>query len=87
MAWFYATGDQPQGPVSEADLDALVKAGAIRPETLVWREGMADWEPFRKVSPSSILPPIVAQPAAFDDQRRALHDHICDTRVVKKVCR
>jgi uncharacterized RDD family membrane protein YckC len=22
--------------------------------------------------------------AAFDDQKRALHDHICDTRVVHK---
>ncbi len=22
--------------------------------------------------------------AAFDDEKRALHDHICDTRVVRK---
>ena len=38
--WYYADGDVQKGPFS---LAVLVRQG-IRPETLVWREGMSDWK-------------------------------------------
>lgn len=48
--WYYAQGDQRKGPVEAGALKALVDAGVVQSETLVWREGMADWEPaFRHV--------------------------------------
>jgi hypothetical protein len=43
--FFYNLNGQQQGPVSEEQLRQMVATGAISPETLVWREGMADWQP------------------------------------------
>jgi uncharacterized RDD family membrane protein YckC len=48
MNWFYAENGQQRGPVTEADLQALLAAGKINSETLVWREGMAEWQPWRQ---------------------------------------
>jgi len=38
--------NQQRGPVSEEQLHELARAGKILPTTVVWREGMANWEPF-----------------------------------------
>jgi uncharacterized RDD family membrane protein YckC len=46
MQWYYAIKDQRQGPLAEAEFARLVADGTIRPETLVWREGMANWQPY-----------------------------------------
>ena len=48
MKWFYALAGQQQGPVDDAQLDALLAAGTITLETLVWREGLANWQPLRQ---------------------------------------
>src|SRR5262245_12606860 len=53
MNWFYALGGQQQGPVDDGQLDALAAAGTITPDTLVWREGMANWQPLRHARPVS----------------------------------
>src|SRR5579862_8653149 len=49
MAWFYADGGRQVGPVEEAALDDLVRAGIVRDDTLVWRDGMANWQPHASV--------------------------------------
>ena len=44
--WFYARSKQQQGPVSFAELAALLSMGkgpGITPETLVWCEGFSEW--------------------------------------------
>jgi hypothetical protein len=51
MNWFYAVGAERKGPVPEAELDRLVAQGEVRPDTLVWREGMADWKPLAEARP------------------------------------
>ncbi len=54
MNWYYVEGGRQAGPVDEAGLNALVASGKIRPETLVWREGMANWQAYREIqSPSA----------------------------------
>jgi uncharacterized membrane protein len=58
MNWYYALGGQQHGPIDDAQLDSLVAAGTIRPETLVWREGMANWQPFREARPAPGQPPV-----------------------------
>jgi hypothetical protein len=35
---------QQQGPLSEAQLRELIATGKVTPETLVWTEGMANWQ-------------------------------------------
>jgi uncharacterized RDD family membrane protein YckC len=52
MNWFYANAGQQTGPVNDADFERLVREGIIQSTTLVWREGMANWEPYVKVAPS-----------------------------------
>ena len=45
MQWFYAQGGQQIGPCEENDFDALVQSHAVGADTLVWHEGMANWQP------------------------------------------
>jgi uncharacterized RDD family membrane protein YckC len=46
MIWNYVKDDAQQGPVTEEDLEKLFRAGTIDASTLVWREGMAEWQPY-----------------------------------------
>jgi len=67
MSWYYATGGQQQGPVDDAQLDALIQSGTVTPDTLIWREGMANWQPLRQARPapaSPAAPPIAVPPVA-----------------------
>lgn len=41
--WHYAIGTERRGPVSQTEIEALLRSGAIDRSTLVWREGMAQW--------------------------------------------
>jgi uncharacterized RDD family membrane protein YckC len=51
MDWFYVADQRQVGPVSEAEFARLVGLGAIRGETLVWRAGMKDWQPYGSFFP------------------------------------
>jgi hypothetical protein len=42
--WFYARGKERMGPVSAETIRHLLQAAAISGQTLLWREGMADWQ-------------------------------------------
>ena len=53
MNWYYESGGQQQGPVTETDLDRLLSEGKINPDTLIWREGMSGWTPLRTARPSA----------------------------------
>ena len=57
MNWFYAINGQQAGPVSDAQLDELLRSGTINQDTRVWREGMADWQALNAVRPAT-SPPI-----------------------------
>jgi hypothetical protein len=43
--WHYTKGGQKHGPVSSADLKALVKSGELQRTDMIWKEGMTDWKP------------------------------------------
>jgi hypothetical protein len=65
MTWYYAIGNERQGPVDDATLDRLIASGTVTGETLVWRAGMADWQPLSQARPSAPRPtPPVPPPAA-----------------------
>jgi len=49
IEWFYAKGDKHSGPVNSVELKRLATAGEIKPDDLVWREGMAEWTVARNV--------------------------------------
>lgn len=72
MQWFYANNGQRSGPVSDAEFQALVSAGTIGPETLVWRQGMANWQPYRDVAVTSVVPPGLTGEAAATESSGVL---------------
>lgn len=48
--WYYSDAQRTQhGPLSAADLATLHTKGQLPPETLVWREGMSEWKPWREM--------------------------------------
>ena len=59
MNWFYVSNNEQKGPVSQADLGRLVQDGVVNSSTLVWREGLADWQAYGEVGMSSQQPPPV----------------------------
>jgi hypothetical protein len=42
--WYYASQGQQRGPISEEQLQAMVRDGSLTREDLVWREGMPAWQ-------------------------------------------
>lgn len=47
--WYFADGDVQRGPVTEAQLRALIGTGNLTPENPVWKEGLDDWTPAGEV--------------------------------------
>jgi uncharacterized RDD family membrane protein YckC len=45
MQWYYERVGKSMGSVSDETLSQYLETGVIDGETLVWREGMSDWEP------------------------------------------
>lgn len=51
-AWFFVdAARQQQGPVTGEELQARHARGELRTDTLVWRTGMAEWQPLRQAIP------------------------------------
>jgi len=47
--WFYGKDGTQHGPVSEQEMANLTASGQIDANTIIWREGMADWLPISQV--------------------------------------
>ncbi len=61
MQWYYVIEGKQQGPVSKQELKGLVQSKTINAQTLVWREGMAEWQPLGQLVGKNDT-----QPAAAD---------------------
>jgi hypothetical protein len=57
MAWYYAVGGERRGPIDDRAFQQLVTQGTVGPDTLVWREGMAEWQPYGDVALDRPAPP------------------------------
>lgn len=49
-SWYFAVGEQRQGPVSAEELGTRFQRGEILPDTLIWREGMEQWRALREMA-------------------------------------
>lgn len=54
MNWYYALNGQQQGPVSEQDIVRLVASGTLAASTLIWRDGLPDWQPISTALPAAL---------------------------------
>src|ERR1051325_9438064 len=64
MKWYYVENGNQTGPVEETQFPQLIQSGKLRGDTLVWREGMAGWEPFSAVCPPEFAAQFAAPPAS-----------------------
>lgn len=65
--WYYSDSQRNRhGPVESADLAMLHGNGQLPPETLVWREGMSNWAPWRTVM-HEVLPAGTSSAAPLAD--------------------
>lgn len=75
--WHYAKNGQRVGPVTEADLKALIQSGQLSPSDMVWKQGMTQWTEARSIpglisearthAPS---PPPLPSPMPWPDEDR-----------------
>lgn len=54
MNWFYALNGQQKGPVSEQEIVQLASTGVINASTLIWRDGLPDWQPVSVALPAAL---------------------------------
>lgn len=57
MSWYYSTNESSHGPVSAEDLFRKLCDGTLPRTTLVWSQGMADWQPAYEISALQVDPP------------------------------
>ena len=62
--WFYARGNQQQGPVAVQALQDLLRTGQLQPNDLVWKQGMPNWVAASQVPELYAQPGQPAAPAA-----------------------
>jgi uncharacterized RDD family membrane protein YckC len=63
MSWYYHLNGENRGPIPAIELQSLHQSNVIALDTLVWTEGMAQWEPYQS---SSALAPILTTPATTE---------------------
>ena len=66
--WYYGIGGAQKGPVAEEELRRMAQSGELPPAALVWRQGMAQWQPawqatnfFPAGAPAAGPPPLPPQ--------------------------
>ena len=58
--WYYAKGDQKQGPITSGQLRSLAGSGELKPTDLVWTEGMKTWQMASSVKGLFPAPPPIS---------------------------
>lgn len=87
VQWYYSEGGQRRGPVPADQLKNLTVSGTVKPDTLVWKQGMAQWTPAGQVAelqqqePPPLpgeLPPIPGSPIVQEAPQpsKALTEHV-----------
>jgi hypothetical protein len=71
-SWYYAVGGQRVGPILRASMEQCISSNVVRPETMVWRKGMPDWQMAKLTELEPLLrlqPPILpfVQQSPYED--------------------
>ena len=57
MNWYYASNNEQKGPVDQTEFERLIQSGVVTGSTLVWREGLVDWQPYGELGAAASAPP------------------------------
>jgi uncharacterized RDD family membrane protein YckC len=80
MNWYYVKQGEQAGPVDDAQLEQLRAGGAIQDDTLVWHEGLANWQPYsfaKSGTPAPGAPPVTVRAAAPAASSTETPDAVC----------
>src|SRR5690606_41840004 len=75
--WYYSDDERNRhGPVDDADMAGLHAGGQLAPDSLVWHEGLAQWQPWRSVMHEVVASAAPAPAGAVDtgDSARSGYD-------------
>jgi len=61
--WYYALNNQQFGPVADDYLASLIQNKVVNDKTLVWKEGMPNWQPLAQTELAKFLTPAAPAPA------------------------
>jgi hypothetical protein len=70
--WFYSQNNDKCGPISSDELKAMATSGRLRPDAFVWKEGLPNWIPARRVKGlfrsvgDTVPPPLPAPSSSLD---------------------
>lgn len=65
IAWHYMKNGVQTGPATTDDVKSLIASGAIKADTLVWRDGLASWVAANTQADfAGVLPPAAPPPPA-----------------------
>lgn len=78
--WYYARGEVERGPFTLTQIKALANASKLRPDDLVWKEGMENWTAARDVA--ELFPP--ASPVG-DSAATNGSNGLSDTRITAEI--
>ena len=73
--WYVSRDGEMDGPMSDADMRAAIGRGAVKPEHLVWRDGMALWVEAREIPNYNELRKAHLD-AAIDEGREKSRDRV-----------
>ena len=62
MQWYYSNNATQMGPVTDAELRAMLASGKVNATDMVWQEGMKDWLPASSVPGLCVTPHIAGNP-------------------------
>ncbi len=57
IQWYIAREGKQHGPLTDIEMRTFVAHSYLRPTDLIWRPGMADWQPATSVFPAVFQPP------------------------------
>jgi hypothetical protein len=93
MLIYVLRDNQQTGPFTEAETRAQLATGAVTPQTLVWWQGMAEWQPLGQThlavppptggTPPHVAPPVTAPPSLY---ATAGVEHYSGLAVMSFVC-
>lgn len=78
--WYYARNNVQHGPVGFEHLNMLGKTGALQPDDLVWKEGMAEWQPAAQVQGL-----VIAHPAGSEGPSTHNNSGTIDPQLLRTV--
>ncbi len=62
MTWYYVKEGDAVGPITDQELRAMLRGELLAPTTLVWKQGMPEWQPASRMIPSMTVSSIATAP-------------------------